>query len=495
MKIFTKLLCAAALLVAGQQVSAQTLLDNFENTRLLSYPVTQGVLTEGVDNPFKAAPNTSDKVGKYVRAVDKPYSTQLLKPKNGLFEDVSAYKSGAKKLTMKFLSALPAGTRINLVMQNSARIPLEYPNGNYAGLFFAVTTAQPNTWETLTFAFEAPDGSFDTKVTATQVDQIAMLIAPGDVGATKPAAGATFYFDDFMGPAVVPFPTSGLAAVLLDNFETTRLVAYQDNTQGTLTEGADNPFKTAPNTSAKVAKYVRKATEQYATLSIKTKSGKFSDVAAYTTNGQQLTMKFLSLGPGTKVQLVFQDAAKVHYPLGNYAGDFFATTTAAANTWETLTFAFTPGTPNSTPTTGSFDTTVKSTDIDQIAMLIAPGEVGATNVAAGATYYFDDLMGPAPLVTGTATRTAQTAFAAFAPIYPNPASGSTKLPYSLQKAAVVSLAVFDNMGRRVTQVLDQQRQAAGQFSADLNTARLAPGLYTCRLLVDGVALTRQLSVQ
>lgn len=224
-----------------------------------------------------------------------------MKPKNGLFEDVSAYKSGAKKLTMKFLSGLPAGTRINLVMQNSARLPLEYPNGNYAGLFFALTTAQPNTWETLTFTFEAPVGSFDTNVTSTQVDQIAMLIAPGEVGATKPAAGATYYFDDLTGPAL-------------------------------------------------------------------------------------------------------------------------ATTT-------------------------------------------------------------------------TATRNVQTATAAFAAAYPNPTAGLTRLPYSLQKAAVVSLAVFDNLGRRAAQVLEEQRQPAGQFSAELNAARLAPGLYTCRLLVDGVALIRQLSVQ
>lgn len=483
MKMFTKILCAAALLVAGQQATAQTLLDNFENTRLVSYPVTQGTLTEGVDNPFKAAPNTSSKAGRYVRSVNDAYSTQVIKPKNGLFEDVSTYKSGAKKLSMKFLSALPAGTRINLVMQNSARLPQGYPNGNYAGLFFAVTTAEPNTWETLTFTFEAPEGSFDTNVTATQVDQFAMLIAPGAAGTMQPAAGATYFIDDFMGPAVVPFPTSGTAAVVLDDFETTRLVAYADNKQGTLDEAADNPFKTAPNTSAKVAKYVRSADFDYATLSIKTKSGKFSDVAAYTTNGQRLTMKFLSPGPGTKVQLVMQDASKVMYPLGNYAGDFFATTSAAANTWETLTFAFVPGNPGNT-----FDPTVKSTDIDQIAVLIA------YNSKSGDTYYFDDLMGPAPLL-GAATRTVQTAAAAFAPLYPNPAAGLTKLPYSLQKPATVSLAVFDNMGRRVAQVLDQQRQPAGQFAAELNAARFAPGLYTCRLTVDGVALTRQLSVQ
>jgi hypothetical protein len=60
---------------------------------------------------------------------------------------------------------------------------------------------------------------------------------------------------------------------------------------------------------------------------------------------------------------------------------------------------------------------------------------------------------------------------------------------------VVSLAVFDNVGRRVTQVLDGETRPAGQFTAELNAAKLAPGLYTCRLTVDGVALTRPLSVE
>ena len=478
MKIFTKMLCAAALLVASQQASAQTLLDNFETTRLVNYPEAQGVLTQAVANPFSSAPNTSPLVAKFVRSATDTYSTIVIRPKDGTFADVSAYKSGAQKMSLNFLSPGP-GTKVQLVLQNKAKVA--YPKGNYAGDFFATTTAAANTWETLTFSFTAgvPDGSFDPTVTATDVDQIALLIAPGTAN-----NGATYYFDDLKGPAVKPVTPSGAAPVLLDNFETTRLVNYPV-AQGVLTQAVANPFSSAPNTSPLVAKFVRSATDQYSTIAIRTKSGKFADVSAYKSGAQKMSLKFLSPGPGTQVQLVLQDFAKVAYPKGNYAGDFFATTTAAANTWETLTFDFVAGTPN-----GSFDPAVTATDVDQIALLIAPG---TTN--NGATYYFDDLVGPALAATATATRTVQTATAAFASAYPNPASGITQLPYSLQKTAVVSLAVFDNLGRRVAQVLDQQRQPAGQFSAELNAARLAPGLYTCRLVVDNVALTRQLSVQ
>lgn len=479
MKIFTQLLCAAALLVAGQQASAQALLDNFETTRLVDYPVAQGVLTQAVANPFAGTGNNSTLVARFVRSATDAYSTIAIRPKlSGTFANVSAYRSGAQHLTMKFLSPGP-GTQVQIVLQNVAKV--NYPAGNYAGDFFATTTAAANTWETLSFNFVAgvAGQTFDPTVTATDIDQIAVLIAPGSTN-----NGATYYFDDLMGPAVIAAPVTGNPPVVLDNFESIRALDYPA-VQGVLTEAVANPFSTGTNTSTLVARFVRSATDQYATIAAKAKNNRrFTDVSAYRTGGQRLTMKFLSPGPGTQVQLVLQNAAKVAYPSGNYAGDFFATTTAAANTWETLTFVFTAGVAGQT-----FDPTVTANDVDQIAILIAPGSVNN-----GATYYFDDLMGPA-LSTGTATRTAQTTTAAFAPMYPNPAAGITQLPYSLQESAVVSLAVFDGMGRQVAQVLEPQRRPAGQFQAEYNVSRLAPGLYTCRLLVNGVPLTRQLSVQ
>ena len=110
--------------------------------------------------------------------------------------------------------------------------------------------------------------------------------------------------------------------------------------------------------------------------------------------------------------------------------------------------------------------------------------------------YLDDFYGPSLVgYVPTATRTVSTDFAAFAPAYPNPTSGLTQLPFSLKKAATVSLAVYDNLGRRVSDLLRNEQRAAGQYSAELNAAKLAPGLYTCRLTVDGVALSRSLSVE
>ena len=102
------------------------------------------------------------------------------------------------------------------------------------------------------------------------------------------------------------------------------------------------------------------------------------------------------------------------------------------NGWETLTFRFLSA-PSTTPSTG----------LNEIVLLIAPNTLVRRRV------YFDDWTGPSLVGFVSATRTVKTAAAAFAPAYPNPASGLTRLPFSLQKPAVVSLVVFDNLGRRV----------------------------------------------
>ena len=170
-------------------------------------------------------------------------------------------------------------------------------------------------------------------------------------------------------------------------------------------------------------------------------------------------------------------AGATNYPVGRNS-EYTATTTAT-NAWETLSFNFVNA-PSGTPNTG----------LNEIVLLISP------NTTARRKVYIDDFNGPSLVgYVATAARTISNADAAFAPAYPNPTSGLTQLPFTLQKPAVVSLAVYDNLGRRVAQVLNGAPLTTGAHSAELNAARLAPGLYTCRLLVNGVALSRQLSVE
>ena len=480
MNTFTKILCTAGLALVGRAAAAQTLYDNFETTRIVSYNYVDGALDQNANNPGSTTANSSTKCGKYDRSASQ-YAVITLTPtaSPSRMANVSAYSAGTKTISMKFRSP-GAGTAVQLVLQNKTKVAASgYPFGNYAGTFNATTSATANTWETLTFAFTAgtAGGSFDPTVTANDVDQLVMLVAPNTTTPT------TYYLDDIMGPELATSTTPVTPPVLLDNFETTRLLNYP-SAQGTLSQTAANPGSSTGNTSSTCASFARDGSQQYATIAITPKVGKFGDVSSYASGAQRITLKFRSPVASTAVQIVLQNKAKTanNYPNGNYAGTFNATTSATANTWETLTFTFTAGAG------GSYDPSVLATDVDQIALLIAPGANSAS------TYYFDDLTGPA-LTTATATRTTQTTAAAFAVPYPNPTSGVAHLPISLEKAAVVSLALYDNLGRRVATVLDNQTHPAGSFEAELNAARLAPGLYTCRLTVDGQPLTRQLSVE
>jgi hypothetical protein len=69
-----------------------------------------------------------------------------------------------------------------------------------------------------------------------------------------------------------------------------------------------------------------------------------------------------------------------------------------------------------------------------------------------------------------------------ATLYPNPATGTATLAYTLPHAGRVSLKLYDLLGREVATPVDAF-QAAGPRTARLSTAGLAPGvyLYTLRL--------------
>ena len=73
---------------------------------------------------------------------------------------------------------------------------------------------------------------------------------------------------------------------------------------------------------------------------------------------------------------------------------------------------------------------------------------------------------------------------------PNPASGRTRLSFTLPAAADVRLDLLDVRGRTVA-VLSQGPHAAGEHAAWAGTAALARGLYVAVLRVDGVAAARQ----
>ena len=474
MNTFTKLLFGAGLALASHQASAQQLLDNFETTRLVDYPSPQGTIA-AVANPGSNGTNTSTTVGSFVRDGSQ-YSTISIQLKNSAkFASVAAYVAGTKRITLKFRSAAPAGTAVQLVLQNRAKAiatPYTYPQGNFSGVFNAITAATTaNTWETLTFTYAAAPS--DATVTATDIDQIAMLIAPNTTST------ATYYFDDLMGPELSTTAAPVVTDQLYDNHEGTRVIKYKRNiTGGGFKVDTLNPYKVTGNTTNNVFRYSR-STQQYDGIFIAPVGAPIADVSPFLTNAKQMTLRVYSPAVGTSFQITLQDSVRGRgtYPAGRHSEYLATTTTAGA--WENLVFSF-----SNRP-----DATVTNTGVNELVILIN------SNTTQGLKLYLDDFTGPHLTNFALATRLSETTTAALAAPYPNPASGVVRLPISLQKAAVVSLSVYDNLGRQVAAVLTSQARPAGTFEAELNAAKLAPGLYTCRLTVDGQPLTRNLSIE
>lgn len=64
--------------------------------------------------------------------------------------------------------------------------------------------------------------------------------------------------------------------------------------------------------------------------------------------------------------------------------------------------------------------------------------------------------------------------------YPNPFNPSTQIQYSIAEAGLVSIKVYDILGREVVNLVNSQ-QAAGTYSVDFNAQSLSTGVYIYRI--------------
>jgi hypothetical protein len=67
--------------------------------------------------------------------------------------------------------------------------------------------------------------------------------------------------------------------------------------------------------------------------------------------------------------------------------------------------------------------------------------------------------------------------------YPNPFNPSTQIRYELPDAGFVSLVVYDVLGRKIAELVNEYREV-GHHTAMLNAANLASGVYIARLTVS-----------
>ena len=112
---------------------------------------------------------------------------------------------------------------------------------------------------------------------------------------------------------------------------------------------------------------------------------------------------------------------------------------------------------------------------------------GENGNSEGVWYYT-----PAPVVTGIEDLPVTTVKDfALAQNYPNPFNPSTKIEYSLKKAADVTLEVYNVVGQKVA-VLVSERKPAGQHEVNFDASSLSSGLYFYTLKSGNVNLTRKM---
>lgn len=77
--------------------------------------------------------------------------------------------------------------------------------------------------------------------------------------------------------------------------------------------------------------------------------------------------------------------------------------------------------------------------------------------------------------------------------YPNPFNPTTAIKYTLAESGSVSLKVYDMVGREVAELVNEYRPA-GTYSITWNASGNASGVYYFRLVTDGPAITRKMTL-
>lgn len=75
--------------------------------------------------------------------------------------------------------------------------------------------------------------------------------------------------------------------------------------------------------------------------------------------------------------------------------------------------------------------------------------------------------------------------------YPNPFNPVTKINFEIAKQGLVTLKVFDMLGRQVSELINGFKPA-GQYSVDFNAANLSSGVYLYRLEVNGYSNVKKM---
>ncbi len=76
--------------------------------------------------------------------------------------------------------------------------------------------------------------------------------------------------------------------------------------------------------------------------------------------------------------------------------------------------------------------------------------------------------------------------------YPNPFNGGTRISIGLTSESIVSLKIYDVLGREVMTVVENERRGVGTYQYDLDFTSLSSGVYIYRFLSDNISQVRKM---
>jgi len=165
-------------------MALDTMLDDFDSYRRLSYSTISGSLNFQAANPAPDAINNSTLVAQYQRDAASLYDVIMAQTTD--ITDVGPYIRGEKAVYLDVYTAAPVGTELLVQFENgNTATSGNYPTGRHSK-YIAHTTVQ-NGWQRLKFVLE---DRIDGATTDSQVNSIVLLIAPNSNN------GNTYYLDN-----------------------------------------------------------------------------------------------------------------------------------------------------------------------------------------------------------------------------------------------------------------------------------------------------------
>lgn len=173
---------------------SQTVYDNFEGNKVISYSAKNGVLDTTVANPAPDDVNKSAKCAMYVRNRAQKFDN-IKMPLNGKLSDVSNYATYVgvpPRIKMKIYTTAPVGTLVEILLGDKS-LNNTYPGGTNSQ--YQAHTTETGKWEEMEFKFaQIPEGS---ETPTTGVNQLTLLFNPNST------TSDTYYFDDITGPEII----------------------------------------------------------------------------------------------------------------------------------------------------------------------------------------------------------------------------------------------------------------------------------------------------